>query len=267
MLDYPIGVEIKEIINENANVKTFVLDAQLEARPGQFVMVWVPRIDEKPFSLSRISGNIAITVQKKGKATEKMHEMKIGEILGIRGPYGNGFDVSNLKNACIVAGGIGTAPLVPLAEALQRPTFISGARTKNDLLFEERLKKCSDLYITTDDGSAGEKGFNTQALEKLIAEGKKFDAVFTCGPEPMMRRVFEICEKNKIQMQASLERFMKCGGLGICGQCSVNGIRVCADGPIFRNEMLGKMLEFGNSARLKTGKKVALKEYAEWRQK
>ena len=69
MLDYPVGVAIKEIINENANVKTFVLDAQLDARPGQFIMVWVPRIDEKPFSLSKISGDIAITVQKKGKAT------------------------------------------------------------------------------------------------------------------------------------------------------------------------------------------------------
>lgn len=267
MLDYPIGVEIKEIITENSNVKTFVLDAQLDARPGQFVMVWIPRVDEKPFSLSCISENIAITVQKKGKATEKMHEMRAGEILGIRGPYGNGFDVGKAKSACIVAGGIGVAPLLPLAEILQKPTFILGARTKNDLLFEERLKKCSELYITTDDGSAGEKGFNTQVLEKLIAEGKKFDAVFCCGPEPMMKRVFEICEKHKIPLQASLERFMKCGGLGICGQCSVNGIRVCADGPVFGNEMLGKMFEFGNSARLKTGKKVALKEYAEWRQK
>src|SRR3989338_8905408 len=168
MLDYPVGIAINEILNENSNVKTFVLDAQLDAKPGQFVMVWVPRIDEKPFSLSKISGNIAITVQKKGKATEKMHEMCAGEILGIRGPYGNGFDVSKANNACIVAGGIGVAPLVPLAEALQNPKFILGARTKNDLLFEERLKKCSELYITTDDGSAGKKGFNTQALERLL---------------------------------------------------------------------------------------------------
>ena len=267
MLDYPVGVAIKEIINENANVKTFVLDAQLDARPGQFIMAWVPRIDEKPFSLSRISGNIAITVQRKGKTTEKMHEMRAGEILGIRGPYGNGFDVSKAKSACIVAGGIGVAPLIPLAEALQNPKFILGARTKNDLLFEERLKKCSELYITTDDGSAGKKGFNTQALERLLNEGKKFDSVFCCGPEPMMKRVFEICENHKIPLQASLERFMKCGGLGICGQCSVNGIRVCADGPVFGNEMLKKMLEFGNLARLKTGRKVPLKEYAEWRQK
>ena len=267
MLDYPVGIAIKEIINENANVKTFVLDAHLEARPGQFIMVWVPRIDEKPFSLSKISGDIAITVQKKGKATEKMHEMRAVEILGIRGPYGNGFDAGRAKSACIVAGGIGAAPLVPLAEALQNSTFILGARTKNDLLFEDRLRKCSELYITTDDGSAGEKGFNTQVLEKLLAGGKKFDAVFCCGPEPMMRHVFEICEKHRIPLQASLERFMKCGGLGICGQCSVNGIRVCADGPVFGNEMLGKMLEFGISARLKTGKSVPLKEYAEWRQK
>ncbi len=266
MLDYPIGVEIKEIINENANVKTFVLDAQIDAKPGQFVMAWVPRVDEKPFSLSCVSGDIAITVQRKGKATEKMHEMRVGEFLGIRGPYGNGFDAGKAKSACIVAGGIGAAPLVPLAESLQKPTFILGARSKNDLLFEERIKKCSELYITTDDGSAGEKGFNTQVLEKLLAQGKKFDAVFCCGPEPMMKRVLEICEKHKIPLQASLERLCKCG-IGICGQCSISGIRICTDGPVFNNQQLKQMSEFGKFARLKSGKKVSLEEYINWRGK
>ncbi|MDD5148792.1 MAG: dihydroorotate dehydrogenase electron transfer subunit, partial [Candidatus ainarchaeum sp.] len=122
-----------------------------------------------------------------------------------------------------------------------------------------------DLYITTDDGSEGEKGFTTGVLERLLQK-EKFCSVFACGPEIMLSRVFEICEKNKINCQLNLERFMRCGGMGICGQCAINEWLVCRDGPVFRNEQLRKMLEFGKFARLKSTKKVSLQEYAQWRQ-
>lgn len=266
MTEY-LDCKIKEIVQETVNHKTFFLDRAIEAKPGQFVMVWLPRVDEKPFTLSCLE-KTAFTAEKKGLFTEKLFALKEGDFIGIRGPYGQGFELKN--KACLVAGGCGAAPLAPLAEALAANNFtfyaILGAKTKEMLLFKERFKKASkELIVCTDDGSEGRKGFTTEALEELLAE-KKIENVLTCGPEIMMKKVFDLCQAKRIECQASLERYFKCG-IGICGQCMVNNFRVCKEGPVFSTEQLKLMTEFGQSARLKSGKKVSLKEYAEWRQK
>ena len=260
MSELPEIVKIKKIVRENPYMKTFIFDKNTEARPGQFVMVWIPRLDEKPFSLSYIGNETGITAEKKGKFTERLFSMKEGDKIGIRGPYGRGFVPK--ANACVVAGGCGIAPLSPLIEKLENPVVILGARSKDRLLF---LKRFPNAKITTDDGSFGEKGFTTDVLEKVL-ENKKFGTVYTCGPEIMMKKVFEICESKGIECQASLERFMKCG-LGVCGQCEVNGFRVCKDGPVFFSEQIREMKGFGKEARLKSGEKVTVNEFIQWRSK
>ncbi|MEE9323693.1 MAG: dihydroorotate dehydrogenase electron transfer subunit [Candidatus Aenigmarchaeota archaeon] len=257
MSELPEIARIEKIVQENPYVKTFFFDREIDPKPGQFVMVWIPGLDEKPFSMSYTGKETGITVERKGKFTEKLFSMKAGDSVGLRGPYGNGFIPK--ANACVVAGGCGIAPLSPLIGKLKNPFVILGARSKDRLIFEKRF----NAKVTTDDGSFGEKGFTTDVLENALKD-KKFEVVYTCGPEVMMRKVFEICEREGIECQASLERYMKCG-FGVCGQCEINGFRMCKDGPVFFPEQLREMGDFGKEARLKTGKKVPVSEYVQWR--
>ena len=119
------------------------------------------------------------------------------------------------------------------------------------------------MQITTDDGSFGRKGFTTDILREVLENKKnKIKIVYTCGPEIMMKKVFEMCRKYKVECEASLERYMACG-FGICGKCMVDDKILCVDGPIFNSKQLSQLLEFGNTARLKSGRKVSLKEYHE----
>lgn len=259
---------IKKIVQETPSIKTFQFDFAMEAKPGQFAMAWIPGIDEKPFTLTAAGKECAITVQEKGKFTKALFALKEGDKIGIRGPYGKGFNIAKVKKACIIAGGCGAAPILLLAEQLQKKgiktAIVLGTKTGGECLFRSRLAKTTkSLYITTDDGSLGEKGFATGALEKLLAK-EKFDCVFGCGPEAMLSKVFELCEKRKVNCQLNLERWMRCS-IGICGSCAISGFLVCKDGPVFSSEQLRKMKEFGQTAMLNCGKTVSLKEFAEWR--
>lgn len=270
MSEKPHMAKIKRVVQETPSIKTFYLDYAMKALPGQFAMIWLPGIDEKPFTLTAVGEECAVTVQEKGKFTKKLFGLKEGNQVGIRGPYGNGFDFAKVKKACIIAGGCGAAPILLLAQQLKakavETAIVLGARTGRECLFRERLGKASDkLYITTDDGSLGEKGFTTTVLEKLLAE-EKFDKVFGCGPEIMMVKVFEICERFKAESQLNLERWMRCGGIGVCGACALGKFLVCKDGPVFSSTQLRGIKDFGKSAMLKSGKVVSLKEFAEWRQ-
>ncbi len=261
-------VEIKSAVKENDSNKTFFLQKFFECSPGQFAMVWIPGVDEKPFSIMNIGKKSAINLEVKGHWSKKFFELKAGDKIGLRGPFGNSFDFEKIKKACIVAGGVGVVPLLPLAEALKKrgakTTFILGAKTREKLLFEKEIKKLAQkLVISTDDGSRGRKGFVTEPLEEILGK-EKFDCVFTCGPEAMMFNVFKICRKKKVRLQASLERFMKCG-FGVCGACMVNDRIVCLDGTVFDSNQLEKMPEFGKNAYLKSGKKCSLSEFYGWK--
>jgi len=271
-MDIPELVKIKKVVNENNKVKTFFLDKRINAKPGQFLMVWLPRVDEKPFSLSYIGKKTAITVERKGAFTKEMFRLKPGDKIGVRGPYGNSYSIK--QDACVVAGGLGIAPLKPLIEKLKNPTVIFGVKTKKEFLLLKDLEKYK-INLCTDDGSVGFKGFTTDLLKILIKlsknekglektksfqKKKKFSVIYSCGPEVMSKKVFTIAEKNKIDCEVSLERWIKCG-LGVCGQCAVDEFRVCKDGPVFSSKQLRLMSEFGKYARLSTGKKVTINEY------
>jgi dihydroorotate dehydrogenase electron transfer subunit len=254
-MEIPEVLKIKSVVNESKDVKTFFFDKKIKAEPGQFLMAWIPRLDEKPFAVS-FENPLGITVEKVGPFTKEMLTMKRGDKIGIRGPYGNGFKLKG-KSVCLVSGGCGVIPLALLTEKFKKVkiTAIVGANTKNDLFFVKRLKKdCSKVIVMTDDGSSGKKGLPTDVLKDLLKK-EKFDSVYTCGPEIMMNKVFEICESHKIECQASLERYMKCG-FGLCGQCCIDDIRICKDGPVLNSNQLRKLTEFGVFERNKSGKKV-----------
>lgn len=190
-MEIPEVLEIKSVVNENKDVKTFFFDKKIKSEPGQFLMVWIPRLDEKPFAVS-FENPLGITVEKVGPFTEKFFMMKKGNKIGVRGPYGNGFKLKG-KKICLVSGGCGIIPLALLTEESKKVkiTAIIGANTKDDLFFVERLKKhCSRVMIMTDDGSSGMKGFPTDMLKDLLKK-EKFDCVYTCGPEIMMKKVLK----------------------------------------------------------------------------
>ncbi|MBI4452339.1 dihydroorotate dehydrogenase electron transfer subunit [Candidatus Woesearchaeota archaeon] len=260
--EIPVMLEVSNVIREGKGQTSFFFRHKLECKPGQFLMIWLPGVDEKPMAVSYSSKNeFAFTSQAIGKFTTALEKIRKGDKLGIRGPYGNSF--SRKENACVVAGGVGLSSVSTLIDALKNPLIIYGARTKEHLIYLKRYKN-KNMLITTDDGSFGRKGFTTDVLEEVLSKNKKIKIIYTCGPEIMMKKVFDICNKYKVELEASLERYMKCS-FGICGACMIDDKIVCIDGPIFNSSQLNKLSEFGKYARLKTGRKVTLNEYHSWK--
>jgi dihydroorotate dehydrogenase electron transfer subunit len=181
----------KEIFDVAHNVKTFKLDRKFEFIPGQFVMVWIPRTGEKPFSLA---DEDMLVVKKVGPFTSKLFELGEGDRLWIRGPYGRGFEPEGERIA-LVAGGIGIPPLYALAKRWNKKfsgiTLVYGAKRKEELALMDVERYVDELVTTTDDGSSGIKGFPTDVLEERKDE---FDQVYACGPEAMLKKVLRIME-------------------------------------------------------------------------
>jgi len=246
----PVQVTLTEIKKETPSVRSFFFDRSFSFEPGQFVMVWVPGIDEIPMALS--SAN-SITVQKAGDATEAMFALEVGASLGIRGPFGNGF--TRGEKMLAIAGGVGAAPLLPLARSDCVMTLLLGARTEKELLFVDQLDESTDVIIATDDGSLGQHGFVTDLMKDLNLAA--YDRIAVCGPELMMRAVFSLIDSQGLaaKTEFSLHRYMKCG-VGICGSCCIDpdGLRVCRDGPVFSGDTLKKS-EFGHYGRDACGRK------------
>lgn len=256
-LESPRIVKILSVIEENSDVKTLTFKDDCKAFPGQFVMVWVPDVDEVPMSLSFIGEKKGFTVKKIGEATKAMHLLKKGDRIGIRGPYGTHFETKG-KKLLVVAGGIGIAPLAPFIEIAKKDgknlTLAFGAKTKAELLFLNRLKdRYEELLIATDDGSEGYHGFVSNLANEIL-EKEDFDEILTCGPESMIKKVVDAANNKKISVQASLERYMKCG-VGICDSCAIDGFLVCKDGPIFSGKALANLNDFGRFRRDACGKK------------
>ena len=261
--------EIVDAKKENGDVKTFTFADDLcgKAEPGQFVMVWIPGVDEIPMSLSAITleGLTSITVHDVGDASRALNQKETGEQIGIRGPFGSGF-VPAEGNVMVVGGGTGLAPLMPLTEKLvevaYKVTVMSGVKCRDNLLFLDRIDKLlsavdSETVFTTEDGSYGiECVVTDQVKQKLKKE--RFDMIYTCGPEQMMYNMFLLAEQHKIPLQASLERIMRCA-IGLCGSCQIGKLRVCKDGPVLNSEQLRSVKEeFGKFQLDLTGKRVNL---------
>ncbi len=247
-------VKIEDIKAENPHVKTFFFRDKSNPEPGQFYMLWLPGIDEFPMSVSYTGKIKGFTVKRVGYGTEKMHMLKKGDKLWIRGPYGRGFRIEN-GNSLIVGGGSGMATLGALIDEIENCDIIIAAKSKDELIFRERFRG-KGVHIATDDGSEGFKGFAHELVLKLLDE-RNYDIIYTCGPEIMLRKIIDIALDRDIKIQASLERLMKCG-IGICDSCTINGYRVCVDGPVFNKEELKEMKDLGVYKRDRAGKRVKI---------
>lgn len=275
-------VKIDKIIKKSNKIKTLIFNSRqlgykfpLLPKPGQFIMIWVPGIDEKPMSISGYDelGNWSITVKEVGDCTQKIHNLKVGDFIGIRGPLGNYFVLpkDTNKDIFLIGGGIGMAPLKCLADELDRYnysfTIIEGATCNDSLIYQNYFKKYKrnlrKLIICTDDGSLGNKGTASKVFNDYLLKQDKINftniVVYTCGPEKMIYEIFQICEKYNIQLQVSLERMMRCG-CGLCGLCTIDplGLLVCKDGPIFDSTILKELEDFGKFKRDITGKKFLI---------
>ena len=241
-------LRITQIVNirtESPSVKTYTFVDKLcsTAQPGQFLMLWIPGIDEIPLSImDTTNGLVSVTVKATGDATRYLHKLKADTTIGIRGPFGTSF-TENTGRVLLIGGGTGIAPLLFLAKHLQPKAthlaFVEGAKTKTELLFVSELGEvCQEqnLITTTDDGTAGLQCLVTQPLANLL-DKEHFDMIYTCGPERMVKKIFDLTEQHKLPLEASLERLMRCG-IGLCGSCMLGKYRVCRDGPVFTSAQL-----------------------------
>jgi dihydroorotate dehydrogenase electron transfer subunit len=242
-LTLPTPFTISHIEPENYRTVTVVLDGQLDAYPGQFIMAWLPRFDEKPFSL--VNANpITLMVTAVGPFSRLVHELQAGDRLWLRGPFGRGYHrPASQTRLALVGGGYGVAPLLWLAQTtapqVESITAVIGARTAADLLYVDRFQqlaaKHSHLTVlaTTEDGSAGITGRVTDALLPL-AMTHALDGIYACGPHGMLAALQTLGQDHRIPSQLSWEAYMRCG-IGICGACEHDGRVLCLDGPVLNH--------------------------------
>lgn len=237
-----------------ANVNEYVIEAPAvarNARPGQFVILRVDAEGERvPFTIcniNRVTGCITILVQTLGATTEKLARLNSGDYIeDFVGPLGNATDLGGYGNVLLIAGGIGSAVIYPqakyLASAGKPAEVILGARNKDLIMYKsEFVTYAKELYIMTDDGTDGEKGFVTDKLKALLGDGKKYDAVMAVGPLVMMRAVCAVTKEYGIHTVVSMNSIMV-DGSGMCGGCrlTVGGEtkHACVDGPEFDGHLV-----------------------------
>jgi dihydroorotate dehydrogenase electron transfer subunit len=255
----PKAFAIAKIEQENYRVKTFYFEESLPSLPGQFAMIWLPTVDEKPISINSAEP-FSISFANVGGFSNALSQLSVGNKVGVSGPFGTSFELTGKeKHILLVGGGYGVVPLRFLAQIAKskkiKCTAIIAAKTEKDLLFMKRFEaEGCKVEFSTDDGSKGFKGNAIQLAEQLISK-QNFEAIYTCGPEKMMFHLSKLAEKRKIPCFVSVERFMKCG-IGICGACTVGGLMCCRDGTIMDSKKLDGIEDWGNFHRDKSGRKV-----------
>jgi len=237
LVDYE-GVKINQI-------SVYAPEIASKAKPGQFVVLMVEECGERiPLTIAgkdKQKGQINIVFQEAGYTTRLLSQKNVGDSLySIIGPLGHSTEIPDNKKVMLIAGGVGIAEIFPVSEKMKekRNTVITiiGARNKNMLIFENELKNTSDrLFIATDDGSYGEKGFTSTIAERLL-KNERFDLVYAVGPIPMMEVISNLTKKYSVKTIVSLNPLMV-DGTGMCGCCrvTINGeVKfACIDGPEF----------------------------------
>ena len=233
--------EVVEVRTLNYRTKTLVFDGPLPAQPGQFVMLWLPGVDERPYSVAG-GDPLTLTVVAVGPFSEALHGLNVGDALWVRGPLGQGFRLpapASGKRLLLVGGGYGVAPLLFLAnEAIAAGcsvTTVVGARTAADVLLVEGFSAAgAQVYVTTEDGSLGVAGRVLPTVETLMGEAVP-DVLYACGPVGMLEALEGACTARDVPHQLSWEARMRCG-MGLCGTCEVRGRSdgwlACHDGPV-----------------------------------
>lgn len=236
--------------NKRLDKDIFVLEVAGESKlpelkPGQFVQVKIENSPEtflrRPLSIHDVDykkNTIKFLIQIAGKGTEKLSRIRIGETINLIYPLGNSFSLPLMgEKLLLVGGGCGVAPLLFLGKYLKLkghiPEILLGFKDKEHIIEYDDYKTIGKTYLTTEDGSCGEKGLVTD--HPVLRQGS-YDRIFCCGPEPMLKAVSSFCFNNKIECEVSLENLMACG-IGVCLCCVVDTQRghlcTCTDGPVF----------------------------------
>ena len=263
----PHLAKIIKIKKETPDVKTFIfrfLDSnqqkKFKFRPGQFIEVSSFGIGESTFGVFRYNKFFGFSVKKIGSVTKALFSKKKGDVIGVRGPYGNGYPLQEFKkkNVLLISGGIGIPPIRALLQSILEKrmphgniSIFYGARTPDDIVYKKELKEWNrrkdiDIYLTVDKATKKWKG-NVGVVTSLF-EGVHFDSSYiaaVCGPPIMIKFVVKtLVEKGlkENQIYVSLERLMQCG-FGTCGHCNIGKVYVCKDGPVFRADILNKLTE------------------------
>lgn len=243
-------LEQREISEQIYSLWLHADDIVREARPGQFVSVYCrdeSRLLPRPISICELdkeSGRLRLVYRAVGAGTQEFSSYGPGETLELVGPLGNGFPLDKgYEKPLLIGGGIGVPPMVELAKWLPGDkTIVSGYRN-SDLFLKEELSRNAALYVATEDGSAGTKGNVLDAVRENRLEA---DAIFACGPAPMLRALKAYAAEQGIDCYLSLEERMACG-IGACLACvctskdvdahtNVKNKRICKDGPVFAAE-------------------------------
>ena len=219
--------------------------------PGQFAEVLVGNSAttylRRPISIydtNYDTNELSLLIKKVGDGTAALSKLKEGDILNLVYPLGNTFSLPHGENALLIGGGVGIAPMLLLAKLLHskgyNPDVLIGGRTSADIIEPDKYKPYGEVFITTDDGSAGEKGKVTQ--HSLFTEKiKSYAIIYACGPDPMMKAVARVAASHQIPCEISLENTMACG-IGACLCCVVETIdgnkTTCVDGPVFDTRTL-----------------------------
>jgi len=219
--------------------------------PGQFAEVLVSNSAEtylrRPFSIYDVDyekNELSLLIKKIGKGTVALSELKTGDTLNLVYPLGNSFSLPKGEKVLLVGGGVGIAPMLLLARMLKKngfqPDVLIGGRTKNDILEPEKYSDYGNVFVTTDDGSMGEKGMVTQ--HSVFAEkASEYSQIYACGPDPMMKAVAKVAASRNIPCEISLENTMACG-MGACLCCVVETVdgnkTTCVEGPVFDTKKL-----------------------------
>lgn len=249
--------ELKIVRNTRLNPRHFLLELRAKAElpelfPGQFVQLLVEDSPNtflrRPFSVHRINygeNTFSLLIQIKGDGTRRLSKLKAGEKVNLIYPLGNSFTLPPGPDALLIGGGCGVAPLLFLAQFLEKksckPTILTGWKTQKDIFALEEYQQYGRVFITTEDGSEGEKGLVTDHSifqQPLL----NFHFIYCCGPESMMKSVAQISKLHGIGCEVSLEHTMACG-FGACLCCVTSTIhghqRVCMEGPVFNSSELG----------------------------
>ena len=235
----PQPFPMTDIRAENATTKTFILDGSLTADPGQFVMAWLPGLEDKPFSLLN-ADPISLTIAAVGPFSRAVHQLGIGDLLWVRGPLGHGFRLpQDAGHLLLVGGGYGVAPMLFLTRLAlaqgHQVSMVIGARSKDSLLLTNAFRELGvSLWLTTEDASAGIHGRVTDAVPRILHESPiRPTSVYACGSTPMLEAVAAQCRRHGLPVQLAWEAHMRCG-IGLCGSCEVgDGWLTCLDGPVF----------------------------------
>jgi dihydroorotate dehydrogenase electron transfer subunit len=229
----PRPLVLAEVRPENHRTRTFTFDAAVAAAPGQFGMLWLPGLDEKPFSL-RSADPLSVTVAAVGPFSRALHRLTAGDRVWFRGPFGRGFRLAG-PDHLLVGGGYGVAPMLFLARTAlaqgDRVRVAIGARVADEILLADDFRALGlEPILTTEDGSLGQSGRVTAAVVPLLAADPP-STLYACGPHGMLAALETLGLEHGLPAQLSWEAYMRCA-VGICGSCEHDGQLLCADGPV-----------------------------------